>query len=217
MANRYYFAYGSNLNIEQVGRRCPGIRAVCKLRLYGYKLEFRGVANVIPAKDTDFVDGAVYEITKDHELALDRYEGCDHRDPTSKAGMYRQVTFEAKIGGAIAEVMMYVMNGGSVRRPLPHYYDCIKAGFRDWHLSSDSLLDALRRSEQAGTDFLRANNARRAAERARHASADETPRDRPRKRVTDLNEVWNGAKTAHEQQRETDSQTELRSVARLKK
>ena len=42
-----YIAYGSNMNIEQMKRRCPKATPIGKGILKDYKLVFKGVADVI--------------------------------------------------------------------------------------------------------------------------------------------------------------------------
>ena len=39
---KYYVAYGSNLNIRQMLRRCPGAKLVRDWVLINYELQFRG-------------------------------------------------------------------------------------------------------------------------------------------------------------------------------
>ena len=39
---KYYLAYGSNLNIQQMAVRCPGARAVGTATIRDFKLAFRG-------------------------------------------------------------------------------------------------------------------------------------------------------------------------------
>ena len=56
MEERYYFAYGSNMNLEQMKYRCPAAEVVENVRLEDYRLAFRGrapgngVATVLPEK-----------------------------------------------------------------------------------------------------------------------------------------------------------------------
>ena len=53
---RYYFAYGSNMNLGQMRFRCPDAEVVGNVRLEDYRLAFRGrapgngVATVLPEK-----------------------------------------------------------------------------------------------------------------------------------------------------------------------
>ena len=69
-----YFAYGSNMNLSHMQERCPGITRIGKFRLEGFRLVFNYHADIIP-EDGCFVHGGLWQITRDHEKALDSYEG----------------------------------------------------------------------------------------------------------------------------------------------
>lgn len=76
---RYYIAYGSNLNVQQMRWRCPGARVIGTSELKDYRLLFKGsktgsYLTVEPDKGCT-VPVAVWEVTDQDELALDRYEG----------------------------------------------------------------------------------------------------------------------------------------------
>lgn len=76
---RYYIAYGSNLNVQQMRWRCPGARIIGTAELQDYRLLFKGsktgsYLTVEPEKECT-VPVAVWEVTDQDELALDRYEG----------------------------------------------------------------------------------------------------------------------------------------------
>lgn len=76
-----YFAFGSNLDREQMSQRCPGCRPRFRARLDDHQLAFShlsrrwggGAADVIPAAGR-VVWGAVYELDPPHLEQLDRYE-----------------------------------------------------------------------------------------------------------------------------------------------
>ncbi len=79
-----YFAYGSNLDPDRMGDRCPGAHDRRPGRLRGHALHFNklslerdgtGYANVEPAGADDVVEGALYTLTKTDLLRLDRVEG----------------------------------------------------------------------------------------------------------------------------------------------
>ena len=80
MKDRYYFAYGSNMNLEQMKYRCPAAEVVENVRLEDYRLAFRGkapgngVATVLPEKGS-CVEGVLWKITEAFEKSLDFYEG----------------------------------------------------------------------------------------------------------------------------------------------
>ncbi|MGN0609845.1 MAG: gamma-glutamylcyclotransferase family protein [Oscillospiraceae bacterium] len=79
MEKRYYIAYGSNLNIEQMKVRCPNARVIGTAAIKDYQLLFKGSKTgsylTIEPKAGASVPVAVWEVTKACEASLDRYEG----------------------------------------------------------------------------------------------------------------------------------------------
>lgn len=79
MHRNYYLAYGSNLNKEQMSRRCPGARAVGTSVIQDYRLLFRGSKTgsylTIEPKAGREVPVAVWLVSDENESALDLYEG----------------------------------------------------------------------------------------------------------------------------------------------
>ena len=76
---RYYIAYGSNLNVAQMVRRCPGAKPIGTAVLENNTLYFRGSGSgyylTIEQKSGSKVPVAIWEVTAEDEEALDRYEG----------------------------------------------------------------------------------------------------------------------------------------------
>lgn len=79
MEKRYYIAYGSNLNIQQMQRRCPGARVIGTPEIENYRLLFKGSRTgsylTIEPKEGSSVPVAAWSVTDGDEAALDRYEG----------------------------------------------------------------------------------------------------------------------------------------------
>ena len=79
MPKRYYIAYGSNLNVEQMKHRCPDARVVGTATLEGWTLLFKGSKTgsylTIEPKEGSSVPVAVWEVSERDELHLDHYEG----------------------------------------------------------------------------------------------------------------------------------------------
>lgn len=76
---RYYFAYGSNLNVKQMLARCPGAEIVGWAELNGHELLFKGsrtgsYLTVEPGEGSVWI--GVWSISTENEHALDRYEGA---------------------------------------------------------------------------------------------------------------------------------------------
>jgi len=76
---KYYIAYGSNLNVEQMRFRCPAATVVGTGMLKGYQLLFKGSKTgsylTIEKNENKAVPVAVWSVTENDEKALDRYEG----------------------------------------------------------------------------------------------------------------------------------------------
>ena len=129
MNKRIYAAYGSNMNLEQMSRRCPDARVIGTGNLYDYRLTFRGssrgVANVesSPGRTVPVV---LWEITEACEEELDRYEGYP--------SLYEKQIIEVEIDGRIEEAMVYVMAKRYRTMPaLPtsYYLGTIADGYAD--------------------------------------------------------------------------------------
>ena len=103
MSRKEYFAYGSNLNFEQMAYRCPEATVVGTAKLDGYELAFRrGYLTILP-KEGATVEGLIWSITDHDESQLDCYEGY----PT----FYDKETVTVTdADGTPHEIMVYTMN-----------------------------------------------------------------------------------------------------------
>ena len=130
MGERLYFAYGSNINLDQMAHRCPNAQVVGPVVLENYKLLFRsntrnaGVATIKPHKGRK-VHGLLWKITPECEKALDLYEGWprlyEKEDVTVRDSNGQEFT-----------VMAYVMTDMCKEPALPsvYYYGGIETGYR---------------------------------------------------------------------------------------
>ena len=128
-----YFAYGSNLNHEQMRIRCKDSRYIKSAFLEGYKLSFcaasrdYGVANIVKKKGSK-VPGGIWEISESDEKELDIYEGY----PT----LYTKDFFN--LNGE--KIMFYIMKRKySFKPPLRSYVDTIRQGYIDCGLDLEYL------------------------------------------------------------------------------
>ena len=77
-----YFAYGSNLDHQQMRRRCPGATLEGPAIMHGYRLAFAGfsrtwrgpVATIVRDPEAA-VEGVLYRLLRGQLRVLDRYEG----------------------------------------------------------------------------------------------------------------------------------------------
>ena len=79
MKERYYIAYGSNLNMQQMLSRCPNAKVAGVSVIKNYQLLFKGSKTgsylTIERKDGSNVPVAVWKVSASDEKALDHYEG----------------------------------------------------------------------------------------------------------------------------------------------
>ncbi len=134
-----YIAYGSNLNLRQMARRCPTAKVVGTAMLEDYQLTFRGVAT-IEKQQGAMTPVAVWEIDRENEKALDIYEGYPH--------LYRKEEVEIICNGKQLKAMVYIMNEGSARLPNISYFETIREGYKDVGLDESFLIGAIEDTEK---------------------------------------------------------------------
>ncbi len=136
---KLYIAYGSNMNLPQMGYRCTTAKVKGTGYISGWELTFRGntgsaVATIEPLKKGK-VPVLIWDIETEDEIALDRYEGYP--------SFYRKENIEVEYDGEIISAMAYIMNEG---RPFnaPHnrYYETIKEGYESAGLDTEYLKKA---------------------------------------------------------------------------
>jgi gamma-glutamylcyclotransferase (GGCT)/AIG2-like uncharacterized protein YtfP len=133
-----YFAYGSNLNVAHMARRCPDAIAIGKFTMNNARLVFRGVADCIYEPGSTCV-GGLWQITEECERALDRYEGVG-------SGMYRKERVPVSGFEDDTEVLYYAMNSTGIFPPSQDYLDTIRQGYRDFGLPMKQLHAAVKAS-----------------------------------------------------------------------
>ncbi|WP_428388573.1 gamma-glutamylcyclotransferase family protein [Mucisphaera sp.] len=128
-----YFAYGSNLDPQQMDDRCPGFQVHARARLANHRLCFPraceswagGVASIEPHPN-HHVHGVLYQLTQDHIDTLDIYEDIAE-------GSYRREERPIEIeSGPTLRVLTYIAepdpNGPTP--PSRQYLDGILRGAR---------------------------------------------------------------------------------------
>lgn len=135
---KLYFAYGSNINLEQMACRCPDAQVVGPVTLEGWELLFRrgGFATIAP-KEGEKVTGLLWSITPECERSLDYYEGYPRFYDK------RMVTVQDNEGRALS-VMAYIMDERFREPMLPSdsYYQGILDGYRQNGLPAAELKKA---------------------------------------------------------------------------
>jgi len=126
-----YLAYGMNTNRAAMADRCPNAKWLGGFYLPGYRLVFRGVADIVPDEGS-VVPVVLWDITDDCLAALDRLEGYPN--------LYTRKIIS---GGWLAYMMV---NKSREAAPGEHYYRMIEQGYRDAGLDDWHLIKAARDS-----------------------------------------------------------------------
>ena len=147
MGGKLYFAYGSNINLDQMAHRCPDATPLGPVLLPNYELRFRGndhgrgVATIVRCQGAE-TWGVLWKLTPECELSLNRYEGF----PIVYDKQNIMVCDEA---GKRHRVMTYAMTHEWMREPvLPSraYYETIRRGYLQTGLPLRPLDQAMSRT-----------------------------------------------------------------------
>jgi gamma-glutamylcyclotransferase (GGCT)/AIG2-like uncharacterized protein YtfP len=128
-----YFAYGANINSDDMSWRCPQARAVGAFELRNWQLELYCHATIEP-KSGASVHGVMWELTDHCEQALDVFEGF----PTyyTKRTQYQDGLW----------FFFYEMTDPKSGTPSEGYIRGIVNGYNQWQLPQSKLKQSLDRT-----------------------------------------------------------------------
>lgn len=126
MKTHLYLAYGSNLNFDQMSRRCPDATPIDYFMLRNWKLVFRGVADIEPARGETVACG-LWWISEADEAKLDLYEGV-------RSGLYRKEYLPITTFRGQTCILVYVMNSDGIFPPSKYYLEGIEEGYEDFRM-----------------------------------------------------------------------------------
>lgn len=151
---KYYIAYGSNLNVNQMFYRCPTARIIGTAMLEGWELLFKGSKTgsylTIEEKEGSCVPVGIWEIRSGDEAALDRYEGF----PTFYYKKELDVTFRGITTGKLRrrKAMVYIMHENRpLGLPSNAYVRTCAEGYRFFGFDTAFLAEAIDKSKE-GSD-----------------------------------------------------------------
>lgn len=146
---KYYLAYGSNLNQQQMAQRCPNSKAIGTAVIPDYELLFKGsgVLTIEPKKGVQVPVG-VWKVTERDEKNLDRYEGFP--------SYYHKESFTLPVtlfNGMIQdlECFVYIMRlDEPISTPNGYYYNVCVDGYNDFGFNLQILETALKKCFREG-------------------------------------------------------------------
>ena len=140
MFYKYYLAYGSNLNIENMKSRCRFAKRVGEFTLDNYRLIYKGADDnfsylTIEEANGYFVPMGIYKISLLDIPYLDMYEGYP--------SFYKKATIPITIEGKTVNAFVYVMNDEfDYHLPSSSYVKTCVEGYNDFGFNQDTLRNA---------------------------------------------------------------------------
>ena len=136
-----YFAYGANLDKHGMDFRCPGNKPLCRAILKNYRLMFKTVADIEEAFN-HYVQGALYEITREHLQSLDRFEGYP------RLYIRKPVPVFTEDGREIYAVVYQMTDRIQYASPRQDYLNTIISGCRQWQLPKEYIQYIVKRAKK---------------------------------------------------------------------
>lgn len=123
-----YFAYGANMSVAAMRRRCPGAHAVGPAVLEGFRFFVgrEGWGSVRPSRG-DNVHGILWRVSVRDLAALHAYELL-HK------GLYDLRRLPVLHDGRRVPALIYLLRSRVPGRPRPGYIESIAAAAREWTL-----------------------------------------------------------------------------------
>ena len=128
-----YFAYGANLNIENMEIRCPNATFVGTgiLENFTFLCNTRGVASIEPSLG-NAVYGALWNLTQEDEAFLDLYEGV-------KGGWYIKEYLMVRQEGEHAECLVYIASNNTTGKGVKDYVETIVSDCKGYGFPEDYI------------------------------------------------------------------------------
>lgn len=146
MSKIFYLAYGSNLNIQDMKKRCPSAKIIGTSILNNYHLVYKG-SNInaayltIEPQKKSIVPIGIYKLNKSDIKNLDYYEGYPL--------LYSKKYILIKTNRTLKQALIYVMNEEfDYHIPNPSYIETCKKGYDDFGFDLDILEQALQDTKQ---------------------------------------------------------------------
>lgn len=144
---KYYIAYGSNMDEGQMVYRCPTAQLLGRTELEDYRLLFKGSKTgayaTIEPEEGSRVPVLVWTIEKEDEKRLDRYEGY----PV----FYYKKDLEIDLAGKRVAALVYIMDESrDYGKPSERYYGVLERAYRKYGFPMEILTEAYKISGKNG-------------------------------------------------------------------
>ena len=138
-----YFAYGSNMNVDAMARRCPRSKALGLARLERHRLAVMREGWLTAGRDPrSAVHGVLWDLALADIAALDRYEGLPQ-------GLYTKLIQPVVAERGPRQAIVYFGANAGPGAARQDYIADVIAAARSWLLPAEAI-DALERFAAGG-------------------------------------------------------------------
>ncbi len=123
-----YFAYGLNMDIAGMAKRCPGSKPLGLARLprHRFIVTSDGYASAI-RDPRETVHGVLWDCSLSDIRALDKFEDI-------ASGLYVKISQPVIVEGGAKRALVYVGRSGTLGKPRPGYMETVIASAKHWAL-----------------------------------------------------------------------------------
>jgi hypothetical protein len=143
-----YFAYGANMDVADMARRCPRSRPLGLARLMRHRLAIMREGWLTATRDPrGRVHGVLWDLALADVPALDRFEGLGD-------GLYAKAVQPVITAAGPKRALVYFGRNDGPGRADMGYIRAVTAAARGWRLPAEALaaLEGFARDVGAGTD-----------------------------------------------------------------
>ena len=136
----YYLAYGSNLNLKDMQKRCPNTKKIGSSILENYRLVYKGYQNnysylTIEKQYNSNVFVGVFDLSSSDIESLDYYEGYPH--------LYKKLYLPFTLNNKEYNGLIYQINNNiGYNLPSKDYIKTCMEGYNDFDFDKNILIDA---------------------------------------------------------------------------
>ena len=138
-----YFAYGANMDVSAMARRCPRSKALGPARFLRHRLAVMREGWLTVTRDPrSAVHGVLWDLALADFEALDRFEGLPHC-------LYAKLTQPVVAERGARQAIVYIGANAGPGAARPDYIADVIAAARSWPLPAEAI-EALERIAAAG-------------------------------------------------------------------
>ncbi len=142
-----YFAYGANMDVAEMAKRCPRSKPLELAELARHRLAVMREGWLTATRDPRAsVHGVLWDLALADVAALDRFEGI-------AGGLYAKAVQPVITASGAKRALVYFGANAGPGRVRPEYFCAVLAAARNWRLPDEGLAALERLASEAGASL----------------------------------------------------------------